>query len=312
MLPKRFVESSCLKCHHEVTDVPQAKKLQAGYQRIVKYGCTGCHTIGGEGSFGPDLTDEPAVGPEPLARRVRRSRRSGSSSGSSTRTPSGPTRGCPGSTALTNNADKEDWPKNYAEANAIAHYLFTKSTEPAGFVDPPAKTDPAKGKELFLQKGCMACHQHRPYQSRTSSSRPTGSPSTPPTSWTPPRPTIPRTSRPRSATTPLANFGPNLSNIAAKFQSQAAGPEVAGELDPRPGEVSSQEPDAQPPALVRRTRPTSRAGSSRSRASGRSTSRSPGDESTEVKDAVDELVKLYVTKSGSFKHADGKTESVTP
>ena len=56
-------ESSCLKCHHQVTDVPQAKKLQAGYERITKYGCTGCHTIGGEGSFGPDLTDERQVGP---------------------------------------------------------------------------------------------------------------------------------------------------------------------------------------------------------------------------------------------------------
>src|SRR5262249_49866334 len=52
MLKKRFVESSCLKCHSEVTDVPQAETLQAGYQRIVKYGCTGCHTIGGEGSSG--------------------------------------------------------------------------------------------------------------------------------------------------------------------------------------------------------------------------------------------------------------------
>ena len=63
MLPTRFLQSSCLKCHHQVTDVPQAEKLQAGYQRIVKYGCTGCHTIGGEGSFGPDLTDERQVGP---------------------------------------------------------------------------------------------------------------------------------------------------------------------------------------------------------------------------------------------------------
>ena len=50
MLPKRFIESSCLKCHQQVTDIPQATKLQAGYQRIVKYGCTGCHAIGGEGS----------------------------------------------------------------------------------------------------------------------------------------------------------------------------------------------------------------------------------------------------------------------
>src|SRR5439155_23284115 len=59
----RFLEASCLKCHHLVTDIPQARKVQAGYQRIVKYGCTGCHTIGGEGSFGPDLTDARPVGP---------------------------------------------------------------------------------------------------------------------------------------------------------------------------------------------------------------------------------------------------------
>ncbi len=35
MLPDRFIESSCVKCHHQVTDIPQAQKLQAGYQRIV-------------------------------------------------------------------------------------------------------------------------------------------------------------------------------------------------------------------------------------------------------------------------------------
>ena len=99
MLPERFIESSCLKCHHQVTDVPQAKKLQAGYQRIVKYGCTGCHTIGGEGSFGPDLTDERPGRPEPRPRRLEGLARTGCSSGSRTRTPSGPIPGCPGSTA---------------------------------------------------------------------------------------------------------------------------------------------------------------------------------------------------------------------
>ena len=36
----------------------------AGYQRIARYGCTGCHTIGGEGSFGPDLTVLRAKGDE--------------------------------------------------------------------------------------------------------------------------------------------------------------------------------------------------------------------------------------------------------
>ncbi len=52
----------------------------------------------------------------------------------------------------------------------------------------------------------------------------------------------------------LADFGPNLSNMAAKFQSQARGAQVAVQLDRRPGEVSSQELDAQPPALAARRR----------------------------------------------------------
>ena len=47
---------------------------------------------------------------------------------------------------LTNNGAKEDWPKNYAEIHAITHYLYAKSTPPADFVDPPAKTDPARGQ----------------------------------------------------------------------------------------------------------------------------------------------------------------------
>ena len=99
MLPNRFLESSCLKCHHQVTDVPQAEKLQAGYERIVKYGCTGCHTIGGEGSFGPDLTDERQVGPNLAHLGSKVSQGLDARSGSRTRTRSAPTPGCPGSTA---------------------------------------------------------------------------------------------------------------------------------------------------------------------------------------------------------------------
>ncbi|KAJ3047665.1 hypothetical protein HK102_012867, partial [Quaeritorhiza haematococci] len=53
MLPSRFAESSCLKCHQDVTDVPQAEKLQAGRRRIARYGCFGCHEIGGGASPGP-------------------------------------------------------------------------------------------------------------------------------------------------------------------------------------------------------------------------------------------------------------------
>ena len=68
MLPMRFVESSCMKCHHEVTDLIssdnriEAPKLLRGYSLIKENGCFGCHEISGWKSgirVGPDLRLEP-------------------------------------------------------------------------------------------------------------------------------------------------------------------------------------------------------------------------------------------------------------
>ena len=67
MLPARFEESSCLKCHHQVVDLepsekfpePPAPKLVEGYHLIRQYGCYGCHEINGwagpEKRIGPDM-----------------------------------------------------------------------------------------------------------------------------------------------------------------------------------------------------------------------------------------------------------------
>ena len=151
-----------MKCHHQITDIPQATKLQAGYQRIVQYGCTGCHTIGGEGSFGPDLTDERTVGPN-LSHVGSKLSREWVTRWIKNPHAFRPDSRMPRFYGLTNNDAKDDLPKSDAEIQAITHYLFTRSTPPDEFVDPPAKTDPKRGKELFLQKGCLACHQHRPY-----------------------------------------------------------------------------------------------------------------------------------------------------
>jgi cbb3-type cytochrome oxidase cytochrome c subunit len=196
MLPKRFMEASCLKCHHQVTDIPQAKKLQEGYQRITKYGCTGCHTIGGEGAFGPDLTDNRQVGPnlahvgtkvskEWLAKWIRNPH------------VFRPDTRMPRFYDVTNNTSKADQPKVQAEVQAMAHYLIAVSTKPAGFVKPPAKGNADKGKTLFFEKGCMACHSHKDY----------------------PAESFPKTVQQYAK----ANFGPNLSNIAAKFASAEDG-----------------------------------------------------------------------------------------
>ncbi len=68
MLPKRFVEASCLKCHHQVTDLVsdgnrhEAPKLLRGYNLIRENGCFGCHEIPGQKDgkpIGPDLRLEP-------------------------------------------------------------------------------------------------------------------------------------------------------------------------------------------------------------------------------------------------------------
>jgi cytochrome c551/c552 len=71
MYAKRFVESTCLKCHYEVVElessekfpVAPAPKVAHGYQLIRKYGCFGCHEVNGfDGPakrVGPDLRLEP-------------------------------------------------------------------------------------------------------------------------------------------------------------------------------------------------------------------------------------------------------------
>ena len=71
MYPKRFAESLCLKCHHDVTELepserfpdPPAPKLMAGFHLIQQFGCFGCHEINGfdgpNKRIGPDLRAEP-------------------------------------------------------------------------------------------------------------------------------------------------------------------------------------------------------------------------------------------------------------
>ncbi len=210
---------------------------------------------------------------------------------------------------LNNNGAREDWPKNYAEANAIAHYLFAKSTEPAGFVDPPAKTDPAKGKELFLQKGCMACHQHRPYQKDEvqEADRDAVNPAyklDPSLTYDPQN--FPASVRDKA----MANYGPNLSNIAAKFQGKAQGLKWLANWIFAP---EKYHPHSLMPNLQLSLEDASDIASWIISVPGEwpVTLEVPDEKSQEVKDAIDDLIELYLGKSGSFKHADGKTESVS-
>ena len=83
MLPRRFAESRCLKCHHEVSDLepsrrfpdPPAPKLVAGFHLVRRYGCFACHEINGFGeggrAVGPDLRLETAAA-KPRAGKMRK------------------------------------------------------------------------------------------------------------------------------------------------------------------------------------------------------------------------------------------------
>ncbi|MCA9260421.1 MAG: PDZ domain-containing protein, partial [Planctomycetales bacterium] len=71
MKPARFVESNCLKCHHqkgalepsESFPEPPAPKLVEGWSVVEKYGCFGCHEVNGYAgpgqTIGPDVRLEP-------------------------------------------------------------------------------------------------------------------------------------------------------------------------------------------------------------------------------------------------------------
>ena len=248
MLPERFRESSCIRCHHNVVELgvhpefgASAPQAYRGYQLVSEYGCFGCHEIhgfdGGE-SIGPDLRLEPQTEAErqelaedPNARpgqmrKVGPSLRHIAAKTSEewvqhwTEEPKRfrPTTKMPQFFKLANQIDWES-PETLAklagdshldlvddadpvaarfqvvEVAGIARYLFDKS-EPLPDLAPEYsldqlgdhQPDAANGKQLFSQRGCLACHSHKDF--------------------------------PQS----VAEFGPELSDVHAKLiRREAAG-----------------------------------------------------------------------------------------
>jgi mono/diheme cytochrome c family protein len=236
----RFVESGCVKCHPHVVDLethPQfgntAPKLVKGYHLVREFGCFGCHEINGfKGGrmIGPDLRLEPQtdsdrekvakdpttfgqmrkVGPSlrhiaqkttpdwtfrwvKLPRGFRPDTRMPQFYGLSNNT---------GQTKLMSEQPHEDAAISDVEIAAIVHYLYTRSQEaklaelPEGVAVHPASPEQAtRGRERFVERGCLACHKHKEVS---------------PTDY-------------HGAT---ADFGPDLSNVAAKLLTPDGDPNV--------------------------------------------------------------------------------------
>lgn len=213
MLPGRFVESSCLKCHHQVTELVrggsqvEAPKLVEGFRLVEQAGCFGCHEIAGWKNgrrIGPDLRLEPTPPLEDLPPEERARLLADPSNPPGTYRKVGPslyrlaektnpewtakwlkaprdfrpTTWMPHFYGLSNNdaealagTGQDKFPD--AEIRSIVHYLFersrmrdTRGETPLLAADhlPPAPKDPheqvTRGRQLFSEKGCLACHQH--------------------------------------------------------------------------------------------------------------------------------------------------------
>jgi mono/diheme cytochrome c family protein len=166
MQPRRFVESSCLKCHHQVTDLirhgskEEAPKLLRGFNLLKENGCFGCHEIQGvKGGrwVGPDLRLEPQPALELLTAAEQERAKSDPTNPPGTLRKVGPSlrrlaektnelwtrkwvydpRGFRPdtkmphfynhSTSKVENLPDDQKPFPAAEVNAIAHYLLTES-----------------------------------------------------------------------------------------------------------------------------------------------------------------------------------------
>jgi cytochrome c551/c552 len=182
MRPRRFAESNCLKCHHDVTDLepgrrfpdPPAPKLLAGYHLVRQYGCFGCHEIKGIGPAGehtgPDMRLAPGTMPKvgPSLRSIADKLDAATLQAWIDR-PAGlrPNTHMPQFFGMHEHLEQKglDEARRFepVEVRAVAEYLLAKSRPVAPLPAPPAVTESPsahRGKRLFLLHGCLACHRH--------------------------------------------------------------------------------------------------------------------------------------------------------
>ncbi|MDA1012879.1 MAG: c-type cytochrome [Planctomycetota bacterium] len=192
MQPSRFVESSCIKCHHNVTELgvnkkhgATAPKVHKGFQLIQKYGCFGCHEIHGYDAgkpIGPDIRLEPQteaqakavaedknqvagqmrkVGPA-LTSIAQKSTKAFIQHWTELPKRFRPSTRMPQFFGLTNQQDFYAKSVQPAEIAAISQYLVSKSRD-IELHKPAAEYKPSRdaGKKAFMEQGCMNCHQHK-------------------------------------------------------------------------------------------------------------------------------------------------------
>ncbi|HMC83840.1 MAG TPA: c-type cytochrome, partial [Candidatus Polarisedimenticolia bacterium] len=149
MLPSRFVQASCHKCHLEVLHIAGAERWNLGRDLIERYGCFGCHKIKGfEGLRrpGPLLARLPwKTSPEWAYRWIENP------------TAFRPSTLMPRFFGLSNTSSAEDLARTRQEIRGIVAFLFEKA-EKGSFPPLPGRGDARRGEGLVTQIGCLGCH----------------------------------------------------------------------------------------------------------------------------------------------------------
>lgn len=149
MLPLKYTEGSCLKCHGLQQHVNEAPKLNRGRELMVTRGCVGCHKV-------KNLEGLTKAGPE-LVRIKGKLKKDFVEKWIWSPTSFNPKARMPSFFQQSNNSDEDSLAKTKAELHALVEYLYENSGDYSPN-EAPGSGSVANGKKLFKETGCMACH----------------------------------------------------------------------------------------------------------------------------------------------------------
>ena len=150
MLPIKYTEASCFKCHNNTSDLSGGDKINLGLTLIDQAGCNGCHhnedwpTLAKSGPnlkrINEKLTESWVSKWVKNPRHFRYNTR------------------MPAIFEQPNQESEEVTAYNNAEIAGITEYLFSGKDKDYGTNDIEYVGDPMSGEKLFSAVGCMGCH----------------------------------------------------------------------------------------------------------------------------------------------------------
>ena len=138
LLSKDYIRASCGRCHKE-GDVPDVPELAEGRHLFETQGCRGCHKLNGVGgSIGPDLSEE----------------------GASLRPPEWLEKHFLAPNAVSAGSAMPNFHFTPEQARALTYYMLSLTNQDMGTYYSSVRLipSPGYGRELFVEKNCIACH----------------------------------------------------------------------------------------------------------------------------------------------------------